>query len=54
MGKTISVMSKEIARLEMIVTGIGFINSPMSPLKPKYNGTKIAIVVDVPKMIGLA
>ncbi|NCO98055.1 hypothetical protein GW864_02670 [bacterium] len=50
----ISVTSNEIARFEMIVTGMGFINSPMMPLSPKYNGTKIAIVVEVQKMIGLA
>jgi len=49
-----SVIINEIERFEMMVTGIGFINSPMMPLRPKYNGTKIAIVVEVPKMIGLA
>jgi len=48
------VMRREIARFEIIVTGIGFINSPIMPLKPKYKGRKIAIVVDVQKIIGLA
>ncbi len=43
-----------MVRFEIIVTGIGFINSPIIPLSPKYNGTKIAMVVDVPNIIGLA
>jgi hypothetical protein len=43
-----------MTKFEIIVTGIDLIYSHITPLNPKYNGTKTAIVVDVPKIIGLA
>jgi hypothetical protein len=47
------VTIKEIARLEIIVTGIDLIYSQIIQLKPKYSGTKIAIVVEVQKIKAL-
>jgi hypothetical protein len=52
-GKIIMVTSNEIARLEIIVTGIALIYSPIIHETPKYKGTKTAIVVDVPKISAL-
>jgi hypothetical protein len=42
-----------MAKLLIIVTGIDFINSHIIPLNQKYNGTKITIVAEVPKIIAL-
>jgi hypothetical protein len=52
-GKIIMVTNKEIARLEIIVTGIALIYSPMIHETPKYKGTKTAIVVEVQKISAL-
>ena len=52
-GKITIVTNKEIARLEIMVTGIDLIYSPIIPETPKYKGTKIAIVVEVPKINAL-
>ncbi|HBB04473.1 TPA: hypothetical protein DCZ39_06350 [Patescibacteria group bacterium] len=49
-GKMIIVTTSEIARLEMIVTGIALIYSPMIQVNQKYKGTKIAMVVEVQKI----
>jgi hypothetical protein len=47
------VTSKEIARLEIIVTGIDLMYSPMIHETPKYNGTNTAIVAEVQKIKAL-
>jgi hypothetical protein len=52
-GKMIMVTKREIARLEIIVTGMALIYSPIIPLNPKYKGTNTIIVVKVPKIIAL-
>jgi hypothetical protein len=53
-GNMISETNSEIARLLATVSGNGFINSPTTHDNPKYIGRKIAIVVSVPNIIGLA
>jgi hypothetical protein len=52
-GRIIMVTKSEIAKLEMIVTGIDLIYSPIIQVSQKYNGTKIAIVVEVQNKIAL-
>jgi len=52
-GNIISDTNRDIKRLVETVNGNGFINSPTIPVKPKYIGTKTAIVVRVPNIIGL-
>jgi hypothetical protein len=52
-GKIIIVTNREIAKLEIIVTGIDLMYSPMIPETQKYNGTNTAIVVEVQKIKAL-
>ncbi|MEI8253324.1 MAG: hypothetical protein WCG25_06375 [bacterium] len=53
-GNIISDTNSEIVRLLATVSGNGFINSPTIHDNPKYMGRKIAMVVSVQKIIGLA